>query len=133
MNCTNCGAPIREGDKFCLKCGRPAVPPERSPAQPGPIAPAPVAYAPMGERSAVLLIPVIFGVVGAIMLLVGEFGGWYNRGYTIEETVWIYAWSVAGVLLSPRLRFHSRPHQLAHVEKVFTASVIPRVRGVLNG
>ena len=35
------------------------------------------------------------------MLLVGDFGGWHNRGYYVEETVWIDAWSIAGVLIIP--------------------------------
>jgi hypothetical protein len=35
------------------------------------------------------------------MLLVGDFGGWHNEGYYIRETVWIDAWSIAGVLIVP--------------------------------
>lgn len=100
MNCTNCGAPVGEGVKFCLSCGSPVTPPQAAPAPPGPYGPAP-AHAPMSGQSAVLLIPAIFGIVGAIMLLVGDFGGWHNRGTYIEETVWIDAWSIAGVLIVP--------------------------------
>ncbi|MFQ6128712.1 MAG: zinc-ribbon domain-containing protein [Thermoplasmata archaeon] len=35
MNCTNCGAPLGEGAKYCLMCGSPVlVAPAREPAQP---------------------------------------------------------------------------------------------------
>lgn len=45
MNCTNCGNPIGEGFKFCMKCGTPVSAPAAAPA-PGPEAapgPAPAA------------------------------------------------------------------------------------------
>ena len=49
MNCTNCGNPIGEGFKFCMKCGTPVGAPATSPAPaPGPAEPvtSPV-YAPI--------------------------------------------------------------------------------------
>lgn len=85
-----------------MSCGSPIAqaPPQPAQAPPGQFGPPP-AYAPAGGQSAVLLIPAIFGIIGAIMLLVGDFGGWHNEGYYVRETVWIDAWSIAGILIIP--------------------------------
>ena len=55
MNCTNCGNPIGEGFKFCMKCGTPVGAPAAAPASapaPGPAASstAPV-YAPVAPAT----------------------------------------------------------------------------------
>ena len=101
MNCMNCGTPLREGDKFCLSCGSPVHEMPTQP-QPGPLlGPAPTGPPVAPTGSPVLFVAVVFSIIGAIMLLVGDFGGWYNRGYYIEETVWIDAWSIAGLLIIP--------------------------------
>ena len=102
MNCTNCGAPIREGDKFCLSCGSPVAPapPQAAPGPPRPYGPAP-ASAPMGERSPILIIPAIFAIIGGLMLLVGEFGGWYNYSAGVRTYGSIHAETIAIVLILP--------------------------------
>ena len=38
MNCTNCGAPLSEGSKFCENCGRPVPQTAPRPAAPQPAA-----------------------------------------------------------------------------------------------
>ncbi|MCJ2564416.1 MAG: zinc ribbon domain-containing protein [Candidatus Thermoplasmatota archaeon] len=131
MNCTNCGAPVREGDKFCLSCGSPfagQATPESAYPQPAPVAPVAAAYAPAYEKPMLLVIPVIFSLVGAIMLLVGDFGGWYNYGTYIEETVWINIGSVAIVLILPMaiLLFYSAFVSVQALQKPVSRSLILR-------
>ncbi|MFQ5910299.1 MAG: zinc-ribbon domain-containing protein [Thermoplasmata archaeon] len=57
----------------------------------------------MGEQSPILIIPAIFGIIGAIMLLVGDFGGWYNYNYYAGYEEWIYVnvFGYAAVLILP--------------------------------
>lgn len=99
MNCMNCGARLREGDKFCLSCGSPI--PEM-PAQ-APPCPAPVGSPVAPTGSPILILPVVFSVIGALMLLIGDFGGWYNYDYYhgIRTWGWINAGTAAIVLLLP--------------------------------
>jgi len=104
MNCTNCGAPVGEGVKFCLSCGSPVAPapPQAAQTPSGPYGPAP-AHAPMGEQSPILIIPAIFGIIGGIMMIVGDFGGWYNYNYYAGYEEWIYvnSFGYAAVLILP--------------------------------
>jgi hypothetical protein len=57
----------------------------------------------VGERSPILIIPVIFGIIGGIMMIVGDFGGWYNYNAYIGYREWVYinAFSYAAVLILP--------------------------------
>ena len=101
MNCTNCGAPVGEGVKFCLSCGSPVAQPQAAPVPPGPYGPAPPAYAPTDEQSPILIIPAIFAVIGGLMLLIGEFGGWYNYSAGTRTYGSIHAETIAIVLILP--------------------------------
>lgn len=100
MNCTNCGAPVGAGVKFCLSCGSPVTPLQAAPVPPGPYGPAP-ARAAVDEQSPILIIPAIFAVIGGLMLLIGEFGGWYNYTSGTREYGSIHAETIAIVLILP--------------------------------
>ena len=52
MNCTNCGNPVGDGFKFCMKCGSPVSAPAPGPAAaPGPEPSAAPAYVPVSPAT----------------------------------------------------------------------------------
>ncbi len=118
MNCTNCGNALRPGDQFCLKCGSPA--PLSSPGQETPDSPPypedykssqqpqshpqqatqappsqqPQAYPSSDAQSQVRTLyglAMLVSLIGGIMLMVFDFGGWYNYdGYLgVREWGWV--------------------------------------------
>lgn len=110
MNCTNCGAPVADEAKFCPSCGNTIVTyPESTAGQHPPSyagSPQPVVATGAGnERSKLYIIPLIFSFLGALLLIVDDFGGWYSStgtgyGY-IREWGWINIWGFAAVVILP--------------------------------
>lgn len=121
MNCTNCGNALRPGDQFCLKCGGPAPPsnmePSGAPASPPP-QPQPQSYPPQSTQApppqqtqgyppqqpqarppsdaqnqarTLYGLAMLVSLIGGIMLMVFDFGGWYNYdGYLgVREWGWV--------------------------------------------
>lgn len=110
MNCTNCGASVADDAKFCPSCGQGIVSYPETPAgqyppsYADPHQPA-VAAMPGTENNKLYAIPLIFSFLGALLLIVDDFGGWYSSTYTgggyLREWGWINIWTVAAVVIIP--------------------------------
>lgn len=110
MNCTNCGAPVADEAKFCPSCGNTIVTyPESTVSQHHPSyagTPQPVVATPPGnERSKLFIIPLVFSFLGALLLIFGDFGGWYSSTSTgygyIREWGSISILTFAAVVIVP--------------------------------
>jgi hypothetical protein len=55
----------------------------------------------MADRSPILIMPAIFAIIGGLMLLIGEFGGWYNYSASVRTYGSINAETIAIALILP--------------------------------
>lgn len=93
MYCNKCGTTLKDGSRFCSKCGAQIQPPTNQP--PGPM---PQYESSSGNRGAFfLLIGIILNIVGIIMIVYGNYKandwlsqlesvlttGYYNNGTAI--------------------------------------------------
>jgi len=110
-NCTNCGAPLNEGVKFCQDCGAdlsvpvapPSAPASQPATQPQPVPPpqqTPAYTAPVTKKSKTpLIIGIVVAVIAIVIILVVVlmFSGGLGGSASQLEGTWEY--NIGGVSL----------------------------------
>lgn len=155
MNCTNCGAPVADEAGFCPTCGQGIVTYPQTQAsqyQTEPSGAQQPAFAPVPgtEKNRLYAVPLIFSLIGAILLIVDDFGGWYSSTSTgvgyLREWGWINIWSAAAVVIIPLviallyctfisfLVARSKvPPPLKHVRRAFFVAILVLVVVLVGG
>jgi hypothetical protein len=155
MNCANCGSPLADSAKFCPTCGQSIIStteaaPEQYPSYAASLQQPAIAPVPGTEKNKLYAIPLIFSLVGAILLIVDDFGGWYSSSSTgfgyVREWGWINIWTAAAVVIIPLviaflyctfisfLVARSKvPPPLKHVRRAFFVSILVLVVVLVGG